>query len=119
MRGPRKNRFRTESPIPIDLQNNLARTTNDQPRTNNYIEKFHKALHSVTNTCPTIRRLIECLRNSEAIASKRQVDVRLGGYDRKKKFRSGNEKLGKIIEGYELIEKKIFLKDIAACIPTF
>ena len=59
------------------------RADNDQPRTNNTKEAFHKALQTVTNLHPTVYRLIECLCREEALVSKALVDLRIGVDDGK------------------------------------
>ena len=118
-RGSRLNRHRTEPPFPIKLWNVFDRVNNDQPRTNNSIEAFHNALQTVTNSHPTIWRLIECLRREEGLASKRLVDLRMGNSDRKKKYRSINEKLDKILKRYDPDQKRIFLENISACLHSF
>ena len=97
MRGLKQNRYRTEPPFPNDIWNILHGTTNDQPRANNSIEALHKALHSATNTYPTVLTLFECLRRVGTLAPQRLIDLRLGGDDSKKKYRSVSEKLGNII----------------------
>ena len=93
-RGSRPNRHRTEPPFPIKHWNLFDRANNDQQRTNNSVEAFHNMLRTVTNSHPTIWRLIECLRREEGLASKRLVDLRMRNSDRKKEVQSYQRKAG-------------------------
>ena len=53
-RGPRNKRTRSTPLFPVELWNVHERTLENQFRTYNSIEAFHKALQSVTNTHPSL-----------------------------------------------------------------
>ena len=84
----------------IEFLNMFDGASNVQPRTNNSMEAFHKALQIHNNLLPNIWRLIGCLWRENALASKRLVDLRMGGDDRKKNYRHINDKLENIVKCY-------------------
>ena len=55
---------------------------------------------------------------AEELASKRLVDLRLGGNDRQKNYRSITEELRKIMVSHNPTEMNVFLDKIAACLHT-
>ena len=61
----------------------FERVNNDQPRTNNSKEAFHRAFQTVSNSHSTILRLIGCLWKEKDLAFKGLVDLRIVGDERK------------------------------------
>ena len=79
-------------------QSHYSRLIFGMPVTYNSLEVPHDALQSATNSLPSIWKLLKYLRREEPLASKQLRDLLLGADDRKKKYRSINEKLGIIIQ---------------------
>ena len=88
------------------------------PRTNNHVEGFHNALRkSITQTHPTIWKLIVGLKKEETLAVTKIVQWERDGEPNK--VRKTTENLKRLITTYNSEDKLKFLRGVAHNLKVF
>ena len=117
--GQKRRNRRVQAPFAMSFWNIKDRVLNNQPRTNNAIEGFHSNLsHHITNSHPSLWKMIDGLKVAEKKARKKLVEYDRGDdFAQKPCYRKLNIRLKNLVERYDSsqpIEQKIkFVKSVS------
>ncbi|KAB0803048.1 hypothetical protein PPYR_00018 [Photinus pyralis] len=102
--GRRLRRGRQIPLFPTQIWNVYQRTLNDQHRTNNHVEGWHRAFQETCGSqFPNIFRFIECLRKQQGIHNYEIIQSIAGnqGNPRNKKYVAISARIKRIVEDFE------------------
>lgn len=108
---------RNKPPLfPIKVWNCYKSVTDDLPRTNNHVEGWHRGFNSSLGSHPNVWKFIEAIKkeNSHSVFILNQV---LGGVEppyKKKKYKSVDEKLKRIVSNFNDDSIDSYLKGVAS-----
>ena len=116
--GQKRRGRRLIPPFPPTIWNVSDRVVSDQPRTSNAIEAFHNAMNkSVTNTHPSIWKLLDALKIEESLGALKMAQYRAKGREallpKRKTYQDNDDRIKHLVANYDQTKKMQFLRQVA------
>ena len=122
--GQKRRNRRLTPTFPIEIWNVRDRILNDNPRTNNAIEGFHSGLNNfITNSHPSLWRLIDGFRTADHMSRKRLAEYGRGdNFSQRANYLRISNRLKNLVERYDssipMADKIKFVKSVANLINS-